>query len=64
MSVKVALDAMGGDYGPSVTVPAAIKALRDINDLSLVLVGDRSTLEKELAALKSSRKQLDNTDAG
>ncbi|MBT8433672.1 MAG: phosphate acyltransferase PlsX [Gammaproteobacteria bacterium] len=42
----IALDAMGGDHGPSVTVAAAKLAVDDIPDLELVLVGD----EKQLAA--------------
>jgi len=25
----IALDAMGGDFGPSITVPAAISAIKD-----------------------------------
>lgn len=49
MSQKIiALDAMGGDHGPSVTVPAASKALREIADISLLLVGDQAQLEAQL----------------
>ena len=49
MSKKIiALDAMGGDHGPGVTVPAAKKALREIADISLVLVGDEQKLTAEL----------------
>ncbi len=40
----IALDAMGGDHGPSVVVPAALRALRDDRNLSLVLVGAEDTL--------------------
>ena len=49
MAVTIALDAMGGDHGPAVTVPAALAALRSQSDLKLVLVGQRAVLEKELA---------------
>ena len=48
MAVTIALDAMGGDHGPAVTVPAALAALRSQSDLNLVLVGQRAILEKEL----------------
>ena len=44
----IALDAMGGDHGPSVTVAAARQALNDIPDLELVLVGNQESLMPEL----------------
>ncbi len=49
----IALDAMGGDHGPRVTVGAAKLALEQIPDIRLVLVGDRAQLEKAIA-----RRQL------
>jgi len=49
LAVTIALDAMGGDHGPAVTVPGALAALRSRPDLNLVLVGQRAVLEKELA---------------
>lgn len=49
MLIKIAIDAMGGDYGPSVTVPAAIQALELIPELTLILVGDKNILNKQLA---------------
>ncbi|MGH8553866.1 MAG: phosphate acyltransferase PlsX, partial [Methylococcales bacterium] len=42
----IALDAMGGDFGPSVTVPAAIMALEESLDLHLILVGDERVLRE------------------
>ncbi len=48
MSLTVALDAMGGDRGPPVVVPAALNALSDTAELRLVLVGDEATLREEL----------------
>jgi len=44
----IALDAMGGDHGPKVIVPAAKKALSEIADIQLVLVGDEKQLKLEL----------------
>ena len=49
MSFTVALDAMGGDHGPSVVVPAAFRVLDQQPELSLVLVGDQAILEQEMA---------------
>ncbi len=50
----IALDAMGGDHGPGVVVPAAVQALRHCPELELVLVGDQGVIEAQLVALKSS----------
>ena len=44
----IALDAMGGDHGPRVTVGAAKLALDEIANLELVLVGDEDQLTAEL----------------
>ncbi len=49
MNLTVALDAMGGDHGPPVIVPAAFRVLEGQPELHLILVGDRSTLEREIA---------------
>ena len=44
----IALDAMGGDHGPSVTLAAAKLALDEISGLELVLVGDEGLLTSDL----------------
>ena len=46
--VTISLDAMGGDYGPSVVIPAALQALASNADLSLILVGDEEILLQHL----------------
>jgi len=43
--IIIALDAMGGDHGPDVTVSAAVHILQRHSDLKLILVGDRNILE-------------------
>ena len=52
----IALDAMGGDYGPSVTVPAAKMALNEISNIQLVLVGDQVQLGTEMEKLGLSNE--------
>ena len=47
--ITIALDAMGGDHGPSVVVPAALAAVEGIDHLEAVLVGDSERLEADLA---------------
>jgi glycerol-3-phosphate acyltransferase PlsX len=49
LSLTVALDAMGGDHGPSVIVPAAFRVLAEHPELRLILVGNQEVLEGELA---------------
>ncbi|MFT5811470.1 MAG: glycerol-3-phosphate acyltransferase PlsX [Rubritalea sp.] len=44
----IAVDAMGGDHGPIVTVPAAKIALDEIPGIQLVLVGDSALLTEAL----------------
>jgi glycerol-3-phosphate acyltransferase PlsX len=48
--VTIALDAMGGDHGPSVVIPAAAIALIRHPDLRFLLVGDAAVIEPELKA--------------
>ena len=51
---------MGGDFGPSVAVPAALKCLALHPELFLVLVGDRVEIEPHLTGLADSiRKRLE-----
>ncbi|WP_303905846.1 phosphate acyltransferase PlsX [Thiohalomonas denitrificans] len=46
--MTIALDAMGGDHGVSVVVPAALQTLREMPALRLILVGDQQAMEEEL----------------
>ena len=46
--MRIALDAMGGDHAPGPIVAGAVEAVRDLPDLSVVLVGDRAQIEAEL----------------
>ena len=46
--MKIALDAMGGDFAPQATVEGAVLAARELK-LSVVLVGPRDVVQKELA---------------
>lgn len=52
MSVTVAVDAMGGDHGPSVTVPACLEFLAATRDAKVILVGQQAVLEAALAIAK------------
>jgi len=45
----IALDAMGGDHGVQVVVPAAVSALEQYADLRLILVGEEAQLNEQMA---------------
>jgi glycerol-3-phosphate acyltransferase PlsX len=47
-TVRVALDAMGGDNAPSATVQGAVEAAREYN-MGVILVGNESLIRAELA---------------
>ncbi len=48
MTIKVSIDASGGDHGIPVTIEAGIKALGEFQDLQLTFVGDQSSIEAEI----------------
>ncbi len=59
----VALDAMGGDIGPDVVLPAAIKTVNKRDDVRLLLVGREEVLRQGLASLgaaESDNLQIHN----
>ncbi|MDD2710384.1 MAG: phosphate acyltransferase PlsX [Verrucomicrobiae bacterium] len=48
--MKIAVDAMGGDYAPAAVIEGAVQALRDFSDIEeLFLVGDETQLRREIA---------------
>ncbi len=51
MDVTIAIDAMGGDHGAHVTVPAAVEYLRQHPGDTIVLVGLADAIESQLRAL-------------
>lgn len=53
MTVKLTIDCMGGDHGPSVTVPAAVKFVRSHPDAHLMLVGIESAIRAQLKKCKA-----------
>jgi glycerol-3-phosphate acyltransferase PlsX len=50
--MKIAVDAMGGDFGPAVVVEGAVAACREMG-LASVLVGDKAAVEREIARLNA-----------
>ena len=49
MPITVAVDAMGGDHGPAVTIPAALEFLELTPDARVILVGLEEPIRRALA---------------
>jgi glycerol-3-phosphate acyltransferase PlsX len=58
MTITLAVDAMGGDHGPSVTIPASINALSKYDQLHIILVGDKELIQIELQKNKYTNTRL------
>jgi len=58
MTITLAVDAMGGDHGPSVTIPASINALSKYDQLHIILVGDKELIQTELQKNKYTNTRL------
>lgn len=54
MDVTIAIDAMGGDHGTHVTIPAAVEYLRKNPNDTIVLVGLTAAIEAELLILNTA----------
>src|SRR5256885_13534813 len=58
--MKIALDAMGGDFGPPYLVAGAVMALREYSHIEkLFLVGDTAQIEAELKKQNCNNGKID-----
>ena len=57
MSVTLAVDAMGGDHGLVVTVPASVDLLAQLPDLNIRLVGNAELIEKAIKKVPADIRQ-------
>ena len=56
---------MGGDFGPRVTVPAAVQALSHFPELKVILIGDQTSITSQLTSLgyqPDARLSIQHTD--
>lgn len=58
MQIDIAIDAMGGDHGPSVTIPAALQFLGEAANCRVLLVGQTSAIEAQLSKLGATARAL------
>ena len=61
--VRVAVDAMGGDNAPFVTVKGAVDAVSESDNLKVFLVGQKEVVEKELSAYQYNKDKIEVVDA-
>ena len=62
MSIRVSIDASGGDFGFSVTINAGISALKTYDDLLINFVGDEAGIMNELNKISSYSNFADRID--
>ncbi|MDQ5905095.1 MAG: phosphate acyltransferase [Pseudomonadota bacterium] len=58
MATTIAIDCMGGDHGPCVTVPAVLDALKRHGELSVILVGIEAQIRPFLTEGEGSRLRI------
>ncbi|SCX29474.1 Phosphate acyltransferase [Agrobacterium sp. DSM 25558] len=55
--IRIAIDVMGGDFGPDVAIPGAAKALERHNDVVFLLYGQKARCEPILAQFPKLREK-------
>ncbi|MBF0175246.1 MAG: phosphate acyltransferase PlsX [Magnetococcales bacterium] len=58
MTVRIALDAMGGDHAPAMAIDGAIRSRSDNSDTEYVLVGQEAAIRAELARHRVSEDRI------
>ncbi len=61
--VRVAVDAMGGDNAPFVTVKGAVDAIKESDRLKVFLVGKQEEVNAELSKYEYDRNRIEVVDA-
>ena len=56
--IKVAVDAMGGDYAPAEAVKGAVAAVLEKENVEVLLVGKQEALEKELESCTYPKERI------
>ncbi|MDI9818204.1 MULTISPECIES: phosphate acyltransferase PlsX [unclassified Legionella] len=57
-NITIAIDAMGGDHGLKVVIPACVRAARQNPDLKLLLVGDQAQINAGLKKFAVANNQF------
>ena len=57
-SIRIAVDAMGGDHAPQEIVKGAVDAVNTRGDIHVLLIGKEDAVKQELAKYTYSAKQI------
>jgi len=57
--MRIALDAMGGDFAPAVTVAGALETINETEDIEIALVGDEPSIKRELSGKRYPPTRLE-----
>lgn len=57
--IRIAVDAMGGDYAPTEVVHGAVDAIKEHSNITVILVGDSDAIKKELAQYEYHQEQIE-----
>ncbi|MEM7617961.1 MAG: phosphate acyltransferase PlsX [Pseudomonadota bacterium] len=59
--IKIAIDAMGGDFGPKVVIPACANALKNNRDIEFLIFGDEKEISPVLFKYEDLKTKSDVT---
>ena len=61
--IRIAVDAMGGDYAPAEMVAGAVDAANDRPDIRIALVGRQEEIQAELSKFTYQKEQIEVVNA-
>lgn len=56
--MRIALDAMGGDFAPDVTIAGALEAVSEYDDIHVILIGDRQKITESLQSWRYPSERI------
>lgn len=56
--IKIVVDTLGGDHGPSAVIEGVIKAINENNDIQIILTGPEDILNQELSKYTYNSNQI------
>jgi len=56
--VKIAVDGMGGDNSPRIVVEGSIQALKEFEDLQIIITGKQNEINKELSKYEYDKNKI------
>ena len=62
-SVRVAIDAMGGDHAPVEVVKGAVEAVKEKENIQVLLVGKESVIQQELEKYTYDKERINVINA-